>query len=69
MRIGLPQDTLDPQILKTPALEQQHRRVFSDINRRTRSSELTRTGRNKLEEEPRSWRTLSTAVESVLDVA
>ena len=59
-----------------PALHRLERRGWiqsswglSDNNRRAKYYELTSTGRKQLEEESRSWRTLSTAVGSILDMA
>ncbi|MDE0627159.1 MAG: PadR family transcriptional regulator [Bryobacterales bacterium] len=59
-----------------PALHRLERRGWirsnwgvSDNNRRAKYYELTSTGRKQLEEESRSWRTLSTAVDSILDMA
>lgn len=59
-----------------PALHRLERRGWiqakwgtSANNRRAKYYKLTPTGRKQLEEESMSWRTLSTAVESVLDMA
>lgn len=41
----------------------------SDNNRRAKYYELTPAGRRQLEDESTSWRTLSTAIESILDMA
>ena len=41
----------------------------SDNNRRAKYSELTPAGQRQLEDESTSWRTLSTAIESILDMA
>lgn len=45
------------------------RRKGSDNSQRARSYELTRIWRNQIEEEPRSSCTLSTAADSILDMA
>lgn len=59
-----------------PALHRLERRGWiqakwgkSANNRRAKYYELTPTGRKQLEDESTSWRTLSTAVESILDMA
>lgn len=41
----------------------------SDNNRRAKYYELTPTGQRQLEDESTSWRTLSTAIESILEMA
>ena len=59
-----------------PALHRLERRGWiqahwgkSANNRRAKYYELTPTGRKQLEDESKSWRKLSAAVESVLDMA
>ena len=59
-----------------PALHRLERRGWirakwgvSDNNRRAKYYELTSAGQRQLEDESTSWRTLSTAVESILDMA
>lgn len=59
-----------------PALHRLERRGWiqakwgkSANNRRAKYYELTPTGRKQLEDESTSWRKLSTAVESILDMA
>lgn len=41
----------------------------SDNNRRAKYYGLTPAGQRQLEDEPTSWRALSTAIESILDMA
>ena len=41
----------------------------SDNNRRAKYYELTSAGQRQLEDESTSWRALSTAIESILDMA
>ena len=59
-----------------PALHRLERRAWirakwgvSDNNRRAKYYELTTAGRRHLEDEATSWRQLSIAVESILDMA
>ena len=59
-----------------PALHRLERRGLirakwgvSENNRQAKYYELTPTGRRQLEDESTSWRRLSTAVESILDMA
>ena len=59
-----------------PALHRLERRGWiraewgvSDNNRRAKYYELTPSGRKQLEDESNSWRKLSTAVGSILDMA
>ena len=59
-----------------PALHRLERRGLirakwgvSENNRRAKYYELTPTGQRQLEDESTSWRRLSTAVESILDMA
>ena len=59
-----------------PALHRLERRGWihakwgvSDNNRRAKYYELTPTGQRQLEDESTSWRALSTAIESILDMA
>ncbi len=59
-----------------PALHRLERRGWirskwgvSDNNRRAKYYELTPAGRHQLEDESTSWRKLSAAVESILDMA
>ncbi len=59
-----------------PALHRLERRGWirakwgvSENNRRAKYYELTPTGQRQLEDESTSWRMLSTAVESILDMA
>lgn len=59
-----------------PALHRLERRGWirakwgvSENNRRAKYYELTPAGQRRLEDESTSWRTLSTAVENILDMA
>ena len=59
-----------------PALHRLERRGLirakwgvSENNRRAKYYELTPTGQSQLEDESTSWRQLSTAVETILDMA
>ena len=59
-----------------PALHRLERRGWirakwgvSDNNRRAKYYQLTSAGQRQLEDESTSWRTLSTAIESILDMA